>query len=127
MLKIFTNKKVKEIEDQHKKEIEEKETEIKELKKFSNSKIKELEDNYNNSLLQKDKKFHDLNKNFELNLELTDDLNKEIKKLNKQLVREINRTDDFFEKIEKEKNIFLKTKSGRIRKKYAKKILDKIN
>ena len=109
MFGILTKKKVREIEEQYKKELEEKDTRLQELKEFSDSKLKEMEENYNKSLLEKDEQFHKLNKEYELNLDLTDELNKEIGK------------------IEKEKAIFLRTKSGRIKKKYAKKILEKLD
>ena len=113
MFGILTKKKVREIEEQYKKELEEKDARLQELKEFSDSKLKEMEDNYNKSLLEKDEVFHKLNK--------------EIGKLNKQLVREKDKTDEVLGKIEKEKAIFLRTKSGRIKKKYAKKILDKLD
>ena len=100
---------------------------MQELKEFSDSKLKEMEENYNKSLLEKDEQFHKLNKEYELNLDLTDELNKEIGKLNKQVVRESKKAADMLGKIEKEKAIFLRTKSGRIKKKYAKKILDKLD
>lgn len=127
MFGILTKKKVREIEEQYKRELEEKDVQLQELKEFSDNKLKELEDNYNKSLLEKDEKFHKLNKEYELNLDLTDELNKEIGKLNKQVVRESKKTDEVLGKIEKEKAIFLRTKSGRIKKKYAKKILDKLD
>lgn len=127
MFGILTKKKVREIEEQYKKELEEKDVQLQELKEFSDSKLKELEENYNKSLLEKDEQFHKLNKEYELNLDLTDELNKEIGKLNKQVVRESKKAADVLGKIEKEKAIFLRTKSGRIKKKYAKKILDKLD
>lgn len=127
MFGILTKKKVREIEEQYKKELEEKDARFQELKEFSDNKLKELEDNYNKSLLEKDEQFHNLNKEYELNLDLTDELNKEIGKLNKQVVRESKKAADVLGKIEKEKAIFLRTKSGRIKKKYAKKILDKLD
>ena len=127
MFGILTKKKVREIEEQYKKELEEKDVQLQELKEFSDSKLKEMEDNYNKSLLEKDEQFHKLNKEYELNLDLTDELNKEIGKLNKQVVRESKKASDMLGKIEKEKAIFLRTKSGRIKKKYAKKILDKLD
>lgn len=127
MFGILTKKKVREIEEQYKKELEEKDTRLQELKEFSDSKLKEMEENYNKSLLEKDEQFHKLNKEYELNLDLTDELNKEIGKLNKQVVRESKKAADMLGKIEKEKAIFLRTKSGRIKKKYAKKILDKLD
>lgn len=127
MFGILTKKKVREIEEQYKKELEEKDVQLQELKKFSDSKLKEMEENYNKSLLEKDEQFHKLNKEYELNLDLTDELNKEIGKLNKQVVRESKKTADMLGKIEKEKAIFLRTKSGRIKKKYAKKILEKLD
>lgn len=113
MFGILTKKKVREIEEQYKKELEEKDVQLQELKKFSDSKLKEMEENYNKSLLEKDEQFHKLNK--------------EIGKLNKQVVRESKKAADMLGKIEKEKAIFLRTKSGRIKKKYAKKILDKLD
>ena len=127
MFGILTKKKVREIEEQYKKELEEKDVQLQELKEFSDSKLKEMEENYNKSLLKKDEQFHKLNKEYELNLDLTDELNKEIGKLNKQVVRESKKAADMLGKIEKEKAIFLRTKSGRIKKKYAKKILDKLD
>lgn len=127
MFGILTKKKVREIEEQYKKELKEKDVQLQELKKFSDSKLKEMEENYNKSLLEKDEQFHKLNKEYELNLDLTDELNKEIGKLNKQVVRESKKTADMLGKIEKEKAIFLRTKSGRIKKKYAKKILEKLD
>lgn len=127
MFGILTKKKVREIEEQYKKELEEKDARFQELKEFSDSKLKEMEDNYNKSLLEKDEVFHKLNKEYELNLDLTDELNKEIGKLNKQVVRESKKAADVLGRIEKEKAIFLRTKSGRIKKKYAKKILDKLD
>lgn len=127
MFGILTKKKVREIEEQYKKELEEKDVQLQELKEFSDSKMKEMEENYNKSLLEKDEQFHKLNKEYELNLDLTDELNKEIGKLNKQVVRESKKASDMLGKIEKEKAIFLRTKSGRIKKKYAKKILDKLD
>lgn len=127
MFGILTKKKVREIEEQYKKELEEKDVQLQELKEFSDSKLKELEENYNKFLLEKDEQFHKLNKEYELNLDLTDELNKEIGKLNKQVVRESKKAADMLGKIEKEKAIFLRTKSGRIKKKYAKKILDKLD
>ena len=127
MFGILTKKKVREIEEQYKKELKEKDVQLQELKKFSDSKLKELEDNYNKSLLEKDEQFHKLNKEYELNLDLTDELNKEIGKLNKQVVRESKKAADVLGRIEKEKAIFFRTKSGRIKKKYAKKILDKLD
>lgn len=127
MFGILTKKKVREIEEQYKKELEEKDVQLQELKEFSDSKLKEMEENYNKSLLEKDEVFHKLNKEYELNLDLTDELNKEIGKLNKQVVRESKKASDMLGKIEKEKAIFLRTKSGRIKKKYAKKILDKLD
>ncbi|WP_414697531.1 hypothetical protein [Peptacetobacter sp. AB845] len=127
MFGILTKKKVREIEEQYKKELEEKDTRLQELKEFSDSKLKEMEENYNKSLLEKDEQFHKLNKEYELNLDLTDELNKEIGKLNKQVVRESKKAADMLGKIEKEKAIFLRTKSGRIKKKYAKKILEKLD
>lgn len=127
MFGILTKKKVREIEAQYKKELEEKDVQLQELKEFSDSKLKEMEENYNKSLLEKDEQFHKLNKEYELNLDLTDELNKEIGKLNKQVVRESKKAADMLGKIEKEKAIFLRTKSGRIKKKYAKKILDKLD
>lgn len=127
MFGILTKKKVREIEEQYKKELEEKDTRLQELKEFSDSKLKEMEENYNKSLLEKDEQFHKLNKEYELNLDLTDELNKEIGKLNKQVVRESKKAADMLGKIEKERAIFLRTKSGRIKKKYAKKMLDKLD
>lgn len=127
MFGILTKKKVREIEEQYKKELEEKDVQLQELKEFSDSKLKEMEENYNKSLLEKDEQFHKLNKEYELNLDLTDELNREIGKLNKQVVRESKKAADMLGKIEKEKAIFLRTKSGRIKKKYAKKILDKLD
>ncbi len=127
MFGILTKKKVREIEEQYKKELEEKDTRLQELKEFSDSKLKEMEENYNKSLLEKDEQVHKLNKEYELNLDLTDELNKEIGKLNKQVVRESKKAADMLGKIEKEKAIFLRTKSGRIKKKYAKKILEKLD
>lgn len=127
MFGILTKKRVREIEEQYKKELKEKDVQLQELKEFSDSKLKELKENYNKSLLEKDEVFHKLNKEYELNLDLADALNKEIGKLNKQLVREKDKTDEVLGKIEKEKAIFLRTKSGRIKKKYAKKILDKLD
>ena len=127
MFGILTKKKVREIEEQYKKELEEKDARLQELKEFSDSKLKEMEENYNKSLLEKDEQFHKLNKEYELNLDFTDELNKEIGKLNKQVVRESKKAADMLGKIEKEKAIFLRTKSGRIKKKYAKKILEKLD
>lgn len=127
MFGILTKKKVREIEEQYKKELEEKDARLQELKEFSDSKLKEMEENYNKSLLEKDEQFHKLNKEYELNLDLTDELNKEIGKLNKQVVRESKKAADVLGRIEKEKAIFFRTKSGRIKKKYAKKILDKLD
>lgn len=127
MFGILTKKKVRVIEEQYKKELKEKDVQLQELKEFSDSKLKEMEENYNKSLLEKDEQFHKLNKEYELNLDLTDELNKEIGKLNKQVVRESKKAADVLGKIEKEKAIFLRTKSGRIKKKYAKKILDKLD
>ncbi len=127
MFGICSKKKLKEVEEQYKREIEEKDARLQELKEFSDNKLKEMEENYNKSLLEKDEQFHKLNKEYELNLDLTDELNKEIGKLNKQVVRESKKAADMLGKIEKEKAIFLRTKSGRIKKKYAKKILDKLD
>lgn len=127
MFGILTKKKVREIEEQYKKELEEKDARFQELKEFSDSKLKEMEENYNKSLLEKDEQFHKLNKEYELNLDLTDELNKEIGKLNKQVVRESKKAADVLGRIEKEKAISFRTKSGRIKKKYAKKILDKLD
>lgn len=127
MFGILTKKKVREIEEQYKKELKEKDVQLQELKEFSDSKLKEMEENYNKSLLEKDEQFHKLNKEYELNLDLTDELNKEIGKLNKQVVRESKKAADVLGRIEKEKAIFFRTKSGRIKKKYAKKILDKLD
>lgn len=127
MFGILTKKKVREIEEQYKKELKEKDVQLQELKEFSDNKLKELEENYNKSLLEKDEQFHKLNKEYELNLDLTDELNKEIGKLNKQVVRESKKAADVLGRIEKEKAIFFRTKSGRIKKKYTKKILDKLD
>lgn len=99
MFGICSKKKLKEVEEQYKKEIEEKDTRLQELKEFSDNKLKEMEDNYNKSLLEKDEVFHKLNKEYELNLDLADALNKEIGKLNKQLVREKDKTDEVLGKI----------------------------
>ena len=43
MFGILTKKKVREIEEQYKKELEEKDVQLQELKKFSDSKLKEME------------------------------------------------------------------------------------
>lgn len=113
MFGICSKKKLKEVEEQYKREIEEKDARLQELKEFSDNKLKEMEENYNKSLLEKDEQFHKLNK--------------EIGKLNKQVVRESKKAADVLGRIEKEKAIFFRTKSGRIKKKYAKKILDKLD
>lgn len=127
MFGILTKKKVREIEEQYKKELEEKDARFQELKEFSDNKLKELEDNYNKSLLEKDEQLHKLNHEYQLTLDLTDDFNREIERLNKQVRREVDKANEVLGKIEKEKAIFLRTKSGRIKKKYAKKILDKLD
>lgn len=127
MFGILTKKKVREIEEQYKKELEEKDVQLQELKKFSDSKLKELEDNYNKSLLEKDEQLHKLNHEYQLTLDLTDDFTREIERLNKQVRREVDKANEVLGKIEKEKAIFLRTKSGRIKKKYAKKMLDKLD
>lgn len=127
MFGILTKKKVREIEEQYKKELEEKDARLQELKKFSDSKLKEMEENYNKSLLEKDEQLHKLNHEYQLTLDLTDDFNREIERLNKQVRREVDKVNEVLGKIEKEKAIFLRTKSGRIKKKYAKKILDKLD
>lgn len=127
MFGILTKKKVREIEEQYKKELAEKDTRFQELKEFSDNKLKELEDNYNKSLLEKDEQLHKLNHEYQLTLDLTDDFTREIERLNKQVRREVDKANEVLGKIEKEKAIFLRTKSGRIKKKYAKKILDKLD
>lgn len=127
MFGILTKKKVREIEEQYKKELEEKDARFQELKEFSDNKLKELEDNYNKSLLEKDEQLHKLNHEYQLTLDLTDDFTREIERLNKQVRREVDKANEVLGKIEKEKAIFLRTKSGRIKKKYAKKILDKLD
>lgn len=127
MFGILTKKKVREIEEQYKKELKEKDARFQELKEFSDNKLKELEDNYNKSLLEKDEQLHKLNHEYQLTLDLTDDFNREIERLNKQVRREVDKANEVLGKIEKEKAIFLRTKSGRIKKKYAKKILDKLD
>lgn len=127
MFGILTKKKVREIEEQYEKELKERDARLQELKNFSDFKLKKMEDTYNKSLLEKDEVFHRLNKEYELNLELADELNKEIGKLNRQLIKEKDKTDKVLGKIEKEKVIFFRTKSGRIKKKYAKKILEKLD
>lgn len=108
MFGILTKKKVREIEEQYKKELKEKDVQLQEIKEFSDSKLKEMEENYNKSLLEKDEQFHKLNKEYELNLDLTDELNKEIGKLNKQVVRESKKASDMLGKIEKRKSYILK-------------------
>lgn len=127
MFGILTKKKVREIEEQYKKELEEKDARFQELKEFSDNKLKELEDNYNKSLLEKDEQLHKLNHEYQLTLDLTDDFTREIERLNIQVRREVDKANEVLGKIEKEKAIFLRTKSGRIKKKYAKKILDKLD
>lgn len=127
MFGILTKKKVREIEEQYKKELAEKDTRFQELKEFSDNKLKELEDNYNKSLLEKDEQLHKLNHEYQLTLDLTDDFTREIERLNKQVRREVDKANEVLGKIEKEKAIFLRTKSGRIKKKYAKKMLDKLD
>lgn len=127
MFGILTKKKVREIEEQYKKELEEKDARFQELKEFSDNKLKELEDNYNKSLLEKDEQLHKLNHEYQLTLDLTDDFTREIERLNRQVRREVDKANEVLGKIEKEKAIFLRTKSGRIKKKYAKKILDKLD
>ena len=127
MFGILTKKKVREIEEQYKKELEEKDARFQELKEFSDSKLKEMEDNYNKSLLEKDEQLHKLNHEYQLTLDLSDDFTREIERLNKQVRREVDKANEVLGKIEKEKAIFLRTKSGRIKKKYAKKILDKLD
>ena len=127
MFGILTKKKVREIEEQYKKELKEKDARFQELKEFSDNKLKELEDNYNKSLLEKDEQLHKLNHEYQLTLDLTDDFTREIERLNKQVRREVDKANEVLGKIEKEKAIFLRTKSGRIKKKYAKKILDKLD
>ena len=127
MFGILTKKKVREIEEQYKKELKEKDARFQELKEFSDNKLKELEDNYNKSLLEKDEQLHKLNHEYQLTLDLTDDFNREIERLNKQVRREVDKANEVLGKIEKENAIFLRTKSGRIKKKYAKKILDKLD
>ena len=127
MFGILTKKKVREIEEQYKKELEEKDVRFQELKEFSDNKLKELEDNYNKSLLEKDEQLHKLNHEYQLTLDLTDDFTREIERLNKQVRREVDKANEVLGKIEKEKAIFLRTKSGRIKKKYAKKMLDKLD
>ena len=127
MFGILTKKKVREIEEQYKKELEEKDARFQELKEFSDNKLKELEDNYNKSLLEKDEQLHKLNHEYQLTLDLTDDFTREIERLNKQVRREVDKANEVLGKIEKEKAIFLRTKSGRIKKKYAKKILEKLD
>lgn len=127
MFGICSKKKLKEVEEQYKREIEEKDARFQELKEFSDSKLKELEENYNKSLLEKDEELHKLNNEYQLTLDLTDDFTREIERLNKQVRREVDKANEVLGKIEKEKAIFLRTKSGRIKKKYAKKILDKLD
>lgn len=127
MFGICSKKKLKEVEEQYKKELKEKDARFQELKEFSDNKLKELEDNYNKSLLEKDEQLHKLNHEYQLTLDLTDDFTREIERLNKQVRREVDKANEVLGKIEKEKAIFLRTKSGRIKKKYAKKILDKLD
>ena len=127
MFGICSKKKLKEVEEQYKREIEEKDARFQELKEFSDNKLKELEDNYNKSLLEKDEQLHKLNHEYQLTLDLTDDFTREIERLNKQVRREVDKANEVLGKIEKEKAIFLRTKSGRIKKKYAKKMLDKLD
>lgn len=127
MFGICSKKKLKEVEEQYKKELKEKDARFQELKEFSDNKLKELEDNYNKSLLEKDEQLHKLNHEYQLTLDLTDDFTREIERLNKQVRREVDKANEVLGKIEKEKAIFLRTKSGRIKKKYAKKMLDKLD